>query len=646
MEIEAFEADFGNAVERSFRDDAIRTAVLIDDQFPNYLQMRDAPEGEFKDLDRAKSLYDFLHRRGLICDIQNWRTPAEADMGLVDKVRKSDLVVLDYQLGASGPTIALEILRHLAESPHFNLVVLYTADPLQRVALAAAVAMRGIGPPDPNKTPSDALLGEAADILAREEFREIDASALGKYLMAGETTWLTDLRLAMQEAEIPLAGLKPLADHIARSWIAQLFDDYQPQSAPILPLLCDFAVPDTIWINCGSCFVAVVGKLPAGAADEGAFVWQRLGQALRAWRPNLYRLILSEIQNALELEAVADHEAWLDDNLCLGLGLYLLESDDAAAGRMSPGDVEGSAQNLIDRFVDLIRRRLATHEKISATATSLLGARLQTPIGPAGQNETARHVRSRELAHIKVGENVDWQRNVLPAVNAFMVSDAFRGGHITTGTVLRDDSSGHWLCVSPACDLEPRGEGPVLIQLMRLTNTSSPGSFTAGDRIAITSDGASLVLLALDQKTRQPSLKVLFLPDGTHVSRDPQDPAGLPRITGWFATGSETEWPTVGADGIAEEAASALAAAAAPAPSDHTALEDEQSLGDSGATAEPDLSQHVDEVAPATPADGKSAMTPATVFSVVAQLRGTFATRFLLAAGQHLSRIGVDFIDP
>jgi hypothetical protein len=35
-----------------------------------------------------------------------------------------------------------------------------------------------------------------------------------------------------------------------------------------------------------------------------------------------------------------------------------------------------------------------------------------------------------------------------------------------------------------------------------------------------------------------------------------------------------------------------------------------------------------------------------TIFTVVAQLRGAFATRFLLAARQHLSRIGVDFIDP
>jgi hypothetical protein len=35
-----------------------------------------------------------------------------------------------------------------------------------------------------------------------------------------------------------------------------------------------------------------------------------------------------------------------------------------------------------------------------------------------------------------------------------------------------------------------------------------------------------------------------------------------------------------------------------------------------------------------------------TKFAVVAQLRSGFATRFLMIAGQHQSRVGVDYIDP
>lgn len=627
MELEAFEAQFADAVERSFRDDAIRTAVLIDDQFPNYLQMRDAAEADYKDADRAKRLYSFLHERGLICDIQNWRAPADANMDLVDKVRKSDLVVLDYQLGVGGPATALSILRHLAISSHFNLVVLYTGDPLRNVALAAAVAMRGLEPAPANKVPTGEVLGQAAEILEREEFREIDSPGLREYLTSGDTPWLTDLRVALQDAGIPLVNLKPLVDYVARAWIAQLFDNFEPAPDKILPLSCKLDDPDTIWIHCGSCFVAVVNKLePGSVEDEGSFVWRRLGQALRNWRPNLYRLILSDIQNALEQEAVVDHEAWLDDNLCLGLGLYMLESETAAIGPRSRADVEGSTQSLIDRFVDLIRRRLATHNQVSNTAADLLEARLAVLPGVAAPDENVRHVRARELAHVGGNAAADWRSVILPAVNAFMVSDSFRGSHITTGTVLRTDANTYWLCVSPACDLEPRDDGPVVLQLIRLAKSNAlPKVFSTGEYLAITDDDGPIILQALHTGSRQPSLKVAFLPGGTRVTRDTAEPEGAPTISGWFATGASPTWlPPVDDD----PAAAGSAPPAGPSPP----LESGEIAVDAAPEAPPIEHQ-------------PTATNPLTIFTVASQLRNAFATRFLLTAGQHLSRIGVDFVD-
>ncbi len=605
-----FDADFADAVVRSFRDDAIRTAVLIDDQFPTYLQMRSAAvEEEFKEVGRAANLYGFFHQRGLICDIENWRKPDKADLDLIDKVRKSDLVVLDYQLGAGGPKTALEILRHLAVSAHFNLVVLYTNDPLSKVALSAAAAMRGVPPPNPKLVPTAEMLGEAEAILDREEFREVDAGRLVAYLTRGETPWKDDLQAAMTEAEMHLRSLRPLTDHVARSWIRQVSDGYTPAEGPLLELRCNLADADTIWIHCGSCFVAVVDKQKAGDdQDEGTYVWNRVGGALRAWRPNFYRLVLSEIQNALELEAVTDHEAWLDDNLCLGLGLYLLESDEAAAGKIEAGAVAGSAQSLIDRFVDLIRRRLATHVKITETATSVLSARLSTALGAPRPGETGRHVRARELAHVTADAACDWQENVLPAVNAFMISDEFRGGHITTGSVLRSGQADYWLCVSPACDLEPRETRPVLIHLIRLSTGPSISKYSTGEYIVINTDKGPAVLTALNALNRQPSLKVVLFPKGTGVFREG---AAAPVLTGWFASAM-----TPG--GLGKPGAP-VAAAAEPVTAD--------------AVVEAPV-----EPAPAVPGGG-------VAFTVVSQLRGTFATRFLLAAGQHLSRVGVDFID-
>jgi Response receiver domain len=629
VDLEAFEARFAAEVERSFRDDAIRTAVLIDDQFPDYMRMRDAPEAEFKEIDRAKNIYAFMHAKGLICDVQNWRGPVDdaATVSLLDKARKSDLILLDYQLGASGPKTALNILRHLAVSPHFNLVVLYTAQASTRVALTAATAMRGVAPPHDSVVPTEEVLESAEAILAEERFREVDAIGLREYLTDGKTPWAQELSQALRKEGVALKNLKALADRIARRWLADLLNDYTPEADKVLPLGCAVDAAQPMWVHCGSCFVAIVGKLPAGSQeDEGDYVWQRLGSALRAWHPNIYRLILSDIQNALELEAVADHEAWLDDNLSLGLGLYLLESDDAARGPVSPLDVEGSAQKLIDRFVDIIRRRLATHERISSTAIELLSSRLSTEMGDLRPQETARHARARELAHIRAERAIDWQREVLPTVNAFVVSDTFRGGHVTTGTVLRGPDDVYWLCASPACDLVPRTSGPMMVQLIRLERTTTPqDKFTPGEFVIIVETNGITVLRALEAKARQPSLEMLILPNGTRAGR--QQPGGPSLISGWIAT----------------EAGLRAASVAHGFPArDGTA---------GGAEVPPELAPQpgATEIEPppaVADSDGIGAKPRAPVdFVIVSQLRTSFATRFLMAAGQYQSRVGVDYVD-
>ena len=69
----------------------------------------------------------------------------------MDHLGKSDLIVLDYHLDPlnhSDPGKALRILRHLADTSHANLVILYTNAPnLEEVRLQIAVNLRGGTPP-------------------------------------------------------------------------------------------------------------------------------------------------------------------------------------------------------------------------------------------------------------------------------------------------------------------------------------------------------------------------------------------------------------------------------------------------------------------------------------------------------------------
>jgi hypothetical protein len=126
-------------------------------------------------------------------------------------------------------------------------------------------------------------------------------------------------------------------------------------------------------------------------------------------------------------------------------------------------------------------------------------------------------------------------------------------------------------------------------------------------------------------------LEVVLLSDGTRVTRAADSP---PTLRGWFATGAAPDWPLYAdPDGSAALAAKPEAAEA----------EVQAEAGEVAGGA--DVAAEAAAEAPRTGAEPVVAIKEPTTFTVVSQLRGTFATRFLLAAGQHLSRIGVDFVD-
>lgn len=600
------EVDYGTAIETSFRDQAIRTAVLIDDQFPDYLQIGTEDAGAFKEASRAKSIYQFVHRRGLICDVLNWRNVGEGRLELIDKVRKSDLIVLDYKLDGDKPEPALQILRRLANTDHFNMVVLYTADAIAPVAVAVAAAMRGVLPPDQRTALNPAEEEAAHDFLEDPVNAEVDGPALLSWLVTGDapTEWKRDFVARVKEAGVGV-GVNKLLDTLRRRWLKLLVGDYEHESDPILAIRSSTYGADDLWVQCGSCFVTIVRKVqPNQNIDEGELIWTKLGAALRAWHPNLYRLLLSDIQNALEQESIADHTRWLADDLCVGLGLYLLPNDEAAREAANDAARRGSIEDLIDRFLDMMRHRLALNDRLAAGGAELLGERLARPLVPRPA-ESDRYARARQLAHWTDDAEPDWRGKVVTSVNAFMVSDEFRGSHVTTGSVLFDPiTNKYWLCVSPACDLVPRGEDPSrIVQVIQLNEENVVGDLSRGDRIVVTVKGGSKVLRVLHAQTRQPDLRAIYLPNGTTIQLDAA--SGDPVLRG--VSGEKVQQLILGAAG-----------------------------GDAAAAAQANPEGEVE----AAPAQFKL-----TTYRVVSQLRSAFALRLLHVTGHHLSRVGVDFVD-
>jgi len=134
---------YTRAVKETFETKPLRTVLMIDDEFPSLGDMLAGEDGsnKFRQKDRALALYEGFRSRDMICDVEN-----QVDEVRAERFRKSDLIILDYNLGPTenDNERALTVLRQLAGSKHFNTVVVYTADPHQDdVWLAVLASLAG-----------------------------------------------------------------------------------------------------------------------------------------------------------------------------------------------------------------------------------------------------------------------------------------------------------------------------------------------------------------------------------------------------------------------------------------------------------------------------------------------------------------------
>jgi CheY-like chemotaxis protein len=124
------DVDYDGIVVKTFFDNAVRTALLIDNRFPTLADLADQPADfskTFPETLRAARLYRSFRDKNIICDIENNQTKAKRS---IERIRKSDLIVLDYHLDEmdTDPTASIEIIRDLADTPHFNIVALFTKE--------------------------------------------------------------------------------------------------------------------------------------------------------------------------------------------------------------------------------------------------------------------------------------------------------------------------------------------------------------------------------------------------------------------------------------------------------------------------------------------------------------------------------------
>src|ERR1700735_4796242 len=111
------DAAYEAVVKETFETKPLRTVLMIDDEFPTFADLArgETPDTtkRFSQKDRAVALYEAFQRGHMICDVDN----AASDVK-TDRLRKSDLIILDYHLGPgqNESDRAIEIIRELSST--------------------------------------------------------------------------------------------------------------------------------------------------------------------------------------------------------------------------------------------------------------------------------------------------------------------------------------------------------------------------------------------------------------------------------------------------------------------------------------------------------------------------------------------------
>lgn len=465
--------NYNSLVTQTFCDNAIRSVMMIDDQFIPYPKLvQSLINGEKADQQllttsqRAANLEKFFQEKQILCDIDN--TSSNLD---IERIRKSDLLIIDYHLENEDPRKTLKVLSGLKESQHFNLAIVYTSNELDKVWMQIAssfITAKDINTQIEEIEDLDEFWLEIIlpSIEARTEYSLTDRD-LVEYLRTGKT-----------KSEIKgLLAQSPFKQFTKQ--ICNLIYDYHINKLQIssskneedLTILGD--ENGNKWIKSGNVFVCLYRKSTNDIQEDPIKIWETLQESLVNWEPTYYQLIQSEIQNHIESDSMAFNS--IHDNDKHGQAAWLKEV-------LKPENQKKTSQLIKNIYADISEElsfKFNNNEQlgnfIDSTFNFYKDKLDQTP----GRDLTEFCCENMKLTFNANKTNKDMYH----ALNMHLSSKNYREKHISTGTVLYDENNQRWyVCVSPACDLVPtQSTAPInkrltphrMIQVLRLFNVNA-----------------------------------------------------------------------------------------------------------------------------------------------------------------------------
>lgn len=468
-------ANYDSLVQQTFCNNAIRSVVMIDDDFLTYSESIKALNREI-DLDvnkinsskRAATLESFFQSKNMICDVDNGSVNFD-----VDRIRKSDLIIVDYHLDNNAPDRTLKLLQDLKDSDHLNMIVIYTRENLETVWMQISSTLKGA-------IDCNNMIIEKDNEQVQEYWEDTVLPNLthngDKALTRDETiSYIKDSKVCRRiKRLIHEDGI--LAEQDDKNFIAKMIAEYSVSRNAIIPSQTFdnviFGDDNGVkWIQSGNIFVSLFHKVLNDHENDGDRIWQTLNESLIEWNPSYYQIIKSEIQNAIESEALSFVNHLANDNYGQAGWLNeILKSDSPDIRRRNIDFVFG---NLSEELYQRLKKNISLDTFIKSVFDSYSSDYTSSEIATSLQYCSTK---------MNLPATNDAYSEMYHALNMNLSSKNFEDGHISTGTIFFDTQSEKWyLCVSAACDLVPtQGNDPHhlrlsphrLIKVLELFNAS------------------------------------------------------------------------------------------------------------------------------------------------------------------------------
>lgn len=439
-------SEYNKLITETFCNNAIRSVMIIDDDFFPYSKLvekfkiseNETSEESKRDillnLQKAAALHSFFQEKHMLCDLDQGMDDIQ-----VQRIRKSDLIILDYHLEYEDPSRSIRLLQELRDSDHLNLVVIYTREDLNKAWFETATSFRGRKKDDDIFQEDESLniwndITESGSEEPANLCNLIDSDMLESYILSGA--------VPKEIKRMPaFSRFRKNASSICEAVLRQELSKFNILNSSS----CDFEIAgsreNSFWIQTGNLFVTFYSKSKS-EIDDPQLIWDSLQNSLCNWNPSFYRLITSEIQNTLENKSLS-FSTFAKNNLNTQVGWL----SKILSPEHSKGASESLQDNLFENIELAIRNDSSLQDYINRTIELLKNKHIE--MGGSPIDFSRKHIKS-------IQEPVsDCNFEIYHCLNQSL-STINHCNQIKTGTVLVEEASNEWfICVSPSCDIVP-----------------------------------------------------------------------------------------------------------------------------------------------------------------------------------------------